>query len=304
MLNVFQLQLFIEQNPHWETDWMADREKASSDHKSKQIQIEMQKHKEDVPVKVKKVKKSKKNRKKNKKRKNKSSDSESSTNSENSESDVSEGENNRSIRVTMRNKVKIVPENPTSNWDISHQKQSTKNTGVIGGTPSRVNQVDECVKFKVEKKIKRENEVTNTETKHQPPLPHKTEENNYGTSYFFNKPAADSQANYRTSESQNHEEIKKEVKPVVKETTEVPKPHMGFWTKQQLGYVKPDMKYEKANDTKTERKEELEKKYRRPDSSSSSNRHSKFDKYGRYDYKDDKYRDDKYRDSRRKSPDR
>lgn len=109
----------MDQNPHWETDWMADREKAFSDEKSKQIQMEIQKQKEEAPpVKPKKSKKSKKNKKKSKKRKTaKSSNSDSSSDSESgAESENQANKNNvdpasiddpsKSIRVAMRNKNK------------------------------------------------------------------------------------------------------------------------------------------------------------------------------------------------------
>lgn len=96
----------MEQNPHWETDWMADREKAFSEEKHKQIQMELQKHKDDdPPPKSKKSKKSKKKSKKSKKRRNRSSGSDSSSESENSDTD-SDQDMSKSIRVAMRNKMK------------------------------------------------------------------------------------------------------------------------------------------------------------------------------------------------------
>ena len=101
----------MDQNPHWETDWMADREKAFSDEKHKQIQIEIQKQKEETPSsKPKKSKKAKKAKKKSKKRKTKGSNSSSSSDSESNE-DEANGvpvieDNSKSIRVAMRNKGK------------------------------------------------------------------------------------------------------------------------------------------------------------------------------------------------------
>lgn len=121
----------MDQNPHWETDWMADREKAFSDDKHKQIQLEIERHKEHEvappvappPSKPKKSKKSKKNKKKSKKRKNRSSASESSSDSENSESNESEHDLSRSIRVAMRNKAKSGDENPKKSWPIAPPQQ-------------------------------------------------------------------------------------------------------------------------------------------------------------------------------------
>lgn len=96
----------MEQNPHWETDWMADREKAFSEEKHKQIQLELQKQKEDEPpVKSKKSKKNKKKSKKAKKRRNRSSASDTSSESENSDTE-SDQDTTKSIRVAMRNKMK------------------------------------------------------------------------------------------------------------------------------------------------------------------------------------------------------
>jgi hypothetical protein len=101
----------VEQNPHWETDWMADREKAFSDEKHKQIQLEIQKQKEDGSTsKSKKSKKAKKNKKKTKKRKTRSSNSDTSSETDSNDSGSNNGitseDASRSIRVAMRNKMK------------------------------------------------------------------------------------------------------------------------------------------------------------------------------------------------------
>ena len=111
----------MEQNQHWETDWMADREKAFSEEKNKQIQIEIQKQNDLPQPKPKKSKKSKKAKKKSKKSKKSTlkSSSGSSSESDSVESDHNNGivmdDNSKSIRVAMRNKNK--PSQPIQNDD-------------------------------------------------------------------------------------------------------------------------------------------------------------------------------------------
>lgn len=137
------LQNFVEQNPHWEIEWLKDREKAlarvkqhgSSDsediaeRKRKKLQ---EKHLENIAKEKKKRKRSKKRRK----RSTDSSSSSSSSSDSSSEGEDETGDKTKSIRVAMRNvKVQqIMNEDLGSKWEmlgrlVEERKQKEKETG-------------------------------------------------------------------------------------------------------------------------------------------------------------------------------
>lgn len=123
-------QNFVEQNPHWEIEWLKDREKAlsrtvkrpssdSDDNAEKRRKKRKDKHLDLL--------KDKKKKKRSKKRRHRSSDtsSSSSSSSDSSSDDDEEDENNandksKSIRVAMRNvKVEaIMNEDLGSKWEM------------------------------------------------------------------------------------------------------------------------------------------------------------------------------------------
>ncbi|XP_058797673.1 zinc finger matrin-type protein CG9776-like isoform X1 [Phymastichus coffea] len=259
---------FVEQNPHWETDWMADREKAFSDEKNKQIQMEIQKQKEEVPVaKPKKSKKAKKNKKKSKKRKTKSSNSESSSDTDSNESDTNNGNGpsmvddpSKSIRVAMRNKGK-------SSNQVAHHHE-----------------VD-MYEYKGSANLPSDNHHNKLKPK---PEDSKLSDNTDGELQAWG-PKEPSKPFWIKKD----EESKVAPQPVpvapVKPPEDIPKPHMGFWTKQQVQPVKTD------KDKDDER-----------DSSRSTDKYKddRREYGGKWDKRDDdykrSYRDDRYRDDRRR----
>ncbi|KAK4886736.1 hypothetical protein RN001_003007 [Aquatica leii] len=117
---------FVEQNPHWEIEWLRDRDKAlvritkdsrtDSDDSDKES---WKNKKKDAPVDGKKDKK----KKKVKKRKKHSSDSSSSSSSSDSSSENENSDKSKSIRVAMRNKMKlqaqmIMNEDVGGKWEV------------------------------------------------------------------------------------------------------------------------------------------------------------------------------------------
>ncbi|KAF5294256.1 hypothetical protein FQR65_LT10842 [Abscondita terminalis] len=117
---------FVEQNPHWEIEWLRDRDKAlvriskerrtDSDDSDKDGWINKKK---DLGQDNRKDKK----KKKVKKRKKHSSDSSSSSSSSDSSSENENSDKSKSIRVAMRNKMKlqaqmIMNEDVGGKWEV------------------------------------------------------------------------------------------------------------------------------------------------------------------------------------------
>ncbi|KAK5643376.1 hypothetical protein RI129_007221 [Pyrocoelia pectoralis] len=104
---------FVEQNPHWEIEWLRDRDKAlvriskdrRSDSDDSDNQDEWKKVKKDSFTSTESKKDKKK--KKLKKRKKHSSDSSSTSSSSDSSSENESNDKSKSIRVAMRNKMKL-----------------------------------------------------------------------------------------------------------------------------------------------------------------------------------------------------
>lgn len=106
----------MEQNPHWEINWIKDREKAFErcgklkPHDSSEVN-----HSADEKLKLKKQKldsilleaKEKKRKKKSKRRKKRDSSGSSSSSSSSDSSSEEEGDKSKSIRVAMRNKMRM-----------------------------------------------------------------------------------------------------------------------------------------------------------------------------------------------------
>ncbi|CAG9858839.1 unnamed protein product [Phyllotreta striolata] len=117
---------FVSQNPHWEMEWLKDREKSmarkgvqdSSDSDSgKKRRKRKDKHSSADLFSLKDKKKKKKSRKKRKH----SSDSSSSSSSSDSSSDDENEDRSRSIRVAMRNMKQvqsIMDEDLTAKWNV------------------------------------------------------------------------------------------------------------------------------------------------------------------------------------------
>ncbi|XP_063976245.1 zinc finger matrin-type protein CG9776-like isoform X2 [Diachasmimorpha longicaudata] len=299
---------FVEQSPHWETDWMADREKAFSDERQKQMQLELQKQKEDEPPslpppKSKKSKKSKKNKKKSKKRKNKSSNSESSSDSENTDSD-SDQDMSKSIRVAMRNKMKastqaILNEEidyhgiklkghwshvPESKMDNHHSQENDDR--------QLLNSIREKLKAKQEEEMKQKNERRSS----QEQLVQQIEPEKV----YPPKPEPPLEA-WGPKEPPKPFWIKKDEEKSSKSTDipkseDLPKPHMGFWTKQQVNMpVKPPEKFEKEEERDRDRyRDDRDRKYDRRD----DKYHSRYDRYDRRRDRDRDYYDDRRKDRR------
>ncbi|XP_008554753.1 zinc finger matrin-type protein CG9776 [Microplitis demolitor] len=314
---------YVDQNPHWETDWMADREKAFSDERQKQMQLELQKQKEDEPpAKVKKSKKSKKNKKKSKKRKNKSSNSESSSDSENSDSE-SDQDTSKSIRVAMRNKMKASTQ-AILNEEIDYHGIKLKGhwSHVAGGKDAPqenddrqlLNSIRDKLKAKQEEEMKRRgSDVPVTEQQEGNGFADKSEANleAWGPkeppkSFWIKKD------DEKSGQPQSQQQQSKQVD--IPKPDEMPKPHMGFWTKQQVNMtIKPQDKSssdreedrERDRDRKYDHKEDRDRKYDRRD----DKYHGRYDSYDRRgrggrdrdrDRERDRDRDRDYYDDRRK----
>lgn len=123
-LLLFNHQNFVEQNPHWEIEWLKDREKALE----RTRQNRSSDSDEDDAKKKKKRKKSplnmsgkeKKKKKRSKRRKKHSSDTSSSSSSSESSTDDEKNDKSKSIRVAMRNKIKaqLLTEDVESKWEV------------------------------------------------------------------------------------------------------------------------------------------------------------------------------------------
>lgn len=132
---------FVSQNPHWEMEWLKDREKSmtrkgppdsseSDDAKKKRKRKEKQRSSSDM-FSIKDKKKKKKSRRKRKQ----SSDSSSSSSSSSDSSDDENEDRSRSIRVAMRNMKQvqsIMDEDLTAKWSVleklveEHKKKELK----------------------------------------------------------------------------------------------------------------------------------------------------------------------------------
>ncbi|XP_050463891.1 zinc finger matrin-type protein CG9776-like isoform X2 [Cataglyphis hispanica] len=307
---------FVEQNPHWETDWMADREKAFSEEKHKQIQLELQKQKDDdPPTKSKKSKKNKKKSKKAKKRRNRSSASDTSSESENSDTE-SDQDTTKSIRVAMRNKMKASTQ-AILNEEIDYQRLKLK--GHNWSKAPQINQSplpeqhpsdadDRQLLNSIRDKLKaKQEEEMKTRKVNQEKTIEEEEEDLHQESY--SKKSEDLEA-WGPKEPPKPFWIKKEEekqsqqpitnKPIeLPKPEEMPKPHMGFWTKQQVNMtVKPpeskSMDKEDERDRDRDRyKDDRDRKY-----SSRYERRSRRDRDRDRDRERDRDRD--YYDDRRK----
>lgn len=115
----------MDQNPHWELEWLKDREKAlarvkhgSSD--SEDVSERKRKYHKDKQHFLENITKEKKKKKRSKKRRRHSSDSSSSSSSSSdssSEDDDETGDKSRSIRVAMRN-VKVQQMDLGGKWEM------------------------------------------------------------------------------------------------------------------------------------------------------------------------------------------
>ncbi|XP_012258005.2 zinc finger matrin-type protein CG9776-like isoform X2 [Athalia rosae] len=315
---------FVEQNPHWETDWMADREKAFSEEKHKQMQIEILKQKEDEPVtKSKKSKKNKKKSKKSKKRRNKSSGTDTTTDSDDSFSD-SDQDKSKSIRVAMRNKMKAATQ-AILNEEIDYHGIKLKGSWaqvaqqIKQGTPEvqqeaddrqLLNSIRDKLKAKQEEEIKsigrdgirhQSQEKLSYEEIHSqnPPFPKKEEEDLEAWG-----PKEPPKSFWIKKEEEKPQSAPSKTVDVPK-PEEMPKPHMGFWTKQQVNMaVKPQENKvpeikEEDRDRERDRdryKDDRDRKYDR--------REDKYERYDRYDRNERsdrrRGRDREYYDDRRK----
>lgn len=119
------LQNFVEQNPHWEIEWLKDREKAlervnrtkESDSDDEGSHKKKRKHKDSKHSPAHTTSKEKKRKKKSKKRRKHSSDSSSSSSSSDSSSEEEVDDKSRSIRVAMRNKMKMEDATSEQKWE-------------------------------------------------------------------------------------------------------------------------------------------------------------------------------------------
>ncbi|KAL2740580.1 zinc finger matrin-type protein CG9776-like [Vespula squamosa] len=306
---------FVEQNPHWETDWMADREKAFSEEKHKQIQMELQKQKDDdPPPKSKKSKKNKKKSKKSKKRRNRSSASDTSSESENSESD-SDQDMSKSIRVAMRNKMKASTQailneeidyhriKLKGHWSKNvqvHQATTPEQQPVEADDRQLLNSIRDKLKAKQEEEMK---SISNRTQSQEKMIMEEEEEQEQSS---FSKKSESLEA-WGPKEPPKPFWIKKEEdkvqplpsKPIeLPKPEEMPKPHMGFWTKQQV-----NMTLKPSESKSTEKEEERERerdRYKDDRDRKYDRREDKYDRYSRYDRRRGRDRDrDRERDRER-----
>ncbi|KAF7278171.1 hypothetical protein GWI33_008784 [Rhynchophorus ferrugineus] len=130
-------QNFVEQNPHWETEWLKDREKAmcrNGKNLSSDSDASVKKKKRKHRSSIESLLKEKKKKKRSKKKKKDSSDSSSSSSSSDSSSDEESNDRSKSIRVAMRNmsQVKSIINEDMSKWTVleklleDHRKRDVK----------------------------------------------------------------------------------------------------------------------------------------------------------------------------------
>ncbi|XP_045480194.1 zinc finger matrin-type protein CG9776-like isoform X2 [Harmonia axyridis] len=161
-------QNFVEQNPHWEMEWLKDREKAlSRTEKRGSDSDESTGTKKKRKRKEKKLfdmgSKDKKKKKKSKKHKRHSSASSSSSSSSESSSEEEEEEDkSRSIRVAMRN-VKaesILKEDLTGKWEM---------LGRLMEEHKRKAQQEEKIVVETKQEVKNDNLINQWMTINEPP---------------------------------------------------------------------------------------------------------------------------------------
>jgi len=116
---------FVEQNPHWETEWIKDRERAMTrngkKHESSDSDDDRKKKKRKHRASIERVLRDKKKKKRSKKKTKESSDSSSSSSSSSESSSEEESADKRkSIRVAMRNmaQVKSIINEDMSKWTV------------------------------------------------------------------------------------------------------------------------------------------------------------------------------------------
>ena len=268
---------------------MADREKAISDDKNSKVQIEIQKQKEEIPAKLKKAKKAKKNKKKSKKRKNKSSNSDSTSDSDNSGSESDDHDASKSIRVAMRNKMKSLHGNdmmdnqikPTWGHNIQRNDNNKPSSPEIMDHEKNDREMVNTLREKLKSKQELEMQAARKQAEH---MEHIQEHNPYQQNHTV------VETGWGAKESKNFwikkdEEKLPQQNPQPTKPEEIPKPHMGFWTKQQVNMKsdKPEPKEDERDKYKDDRRDKYEK-YN--------------DKYREDKYRDDRYRDERYRDER------
>lgn len=114
----------MEQNPHWEIEWLKDREKAlertRQNRSSESEDDESKKRKKHKKSPLNMSNKDKKKKKRSKKRKKQSSDTSSTSSSSESSSDDEKNDKSKSIRVAMRNKIKaqLLQDDVDSKWEV------------------------------------------------------------------------------------------------------------------------------------------------------------------------------------------
>lgn len=117
-LNLFQN--FIAQNPHWEMEWLKDREKAktrSGNHNSSDSDSSKRKKRKRQALEALLLKEKKKKKRSKRKRRHSTDSSTSSSSSDSSSDDNTD--RSRSIRVAMRNrKVQSIMEENLDKWTV------------------------------------------------------------------------------------------------------------------------------------------------------------------------------------------
>lgn len=310
-----RLQRFVEQNPHWETDWMGDREKAFSDHQHKQMQFELQKQKEEEqqpPVKSKKSKKKSKKSKKSKKRKNKSSGTDSSSDSDGLSDSEDIEDPTRSIRVTMRNKNKGSNQSLhkddldnkkgkfqvplQENWDekMDDKKSSIPEDGRFNkATKGRHDEGGKNHSFKPSNNDPAKQDMMKAAF-------HKPDEQ----IAMWGPKEPPTKSFWIKKDDEKNQSTAKAPEPSKLHMDEMPKPHMGFWTKPQLNMsVKPldSNKFDKPDEDRDRDRGDRDRKYDRDDKYDRGG-YDRFDnRRGRRDTYRDRDRD--YYDDRRKNRD-
>ncbi|XP_030766960.1 zinc finger matrin-type protein CG9776 isoform X2 [Sitophilus oryzae] len=141
---------FVEQNPHWETEWLKDRETAmtrNGKHHSSDSDSSSKKKKRKHRASIESLLKEKKKKKRSKKKRKDSSDSSSSSSSSESSSDDEDSKDrSKSIRVAMRNmtQVKSIINEDMSKWTVleklleDHRKKD--NTKISNTEDELINQ--------------------------------------------------------------------------------------------------------------------------------------------------------------------
>ncbi|KAF7992980.1 hypothetical protein HCN44_005761 [Aphidius gifuensis] len=326
---------FVEQNPHWETDWMGDREKAFSDERQNQMKLELLKKQkeEDIPSqqqqqqqqqqpslpppptssssssKPKKSKKSKKNKKKSKKRKNKSSNSDSTSGSENTDNSDSDQDMSKSIRVSMRNKMKASTQailNEEIDYHGIKMKDNNnwnKNKNTIDTSKDNDRHLLNSLRDKVKTRQDNDNKINDRQLH----MATTNDDDNNDNGKNYNNSIEQGIEAWGPKEPPKSFWIKKDddKTQIINKTTsdipksdDLPKPHMGFWTKQQVNMSAKPQELNKDDERERSRehyKDERNKYDRRDDK--YHNRYDNYDNRRRRDRERDYY-DDRRKDRR------